>query len=304
MLFGIAILTAGVLLMGNLNKSLQRRFKLVAYINDVNGLQKGNYIWLSGVRIGTIHSLSLRGTPGVEVVMDVDSKVREFIYKNSKVKLGSDSFIGNRILIVFEGTPDAGTIEEGDTLQFEKTLSADDLIGTLQQNNENLKDITGDFKIISRKLAEGQGTLGKFLNDESFYFNLNSAASRLKDASGKAEELMSSLNDFSGRLKKQGTLAYELTSDTVVFSSVRASVIKLREIADTASVIVHNLKEAGNNPDSPIGLLLHDEGTGKNLKAIIENLEISTVKLNEDLEALQHSFPMKGYFRKKEKSAN
>jgi phospholipid/cholesterol/gamma-HCH transport system substrate-binding protein len=301
-LFGMAILVSGVLLLGNLNKSLQRRFKIVAYIEDVNGLQKGNYIWLSGVRIGTIYSLRLRGTPGVEVVMDVDSKVRQYIYKDSRVKLGSDSFIGNRILIVFGGTPDSGIIEEGDTLQFEKTLSADDLIGTLQQNNENLKDITGDFKIISRKLAEGEGTLGKLLNDESFYSNINSAASSLKDASDRAEQLMSSLADFSAGLKKQGTLAYELTSDTLVFSSVRASVMRLREIADTATVIVNHLKEAESNPNSSVGVLLHDEATGMNIRGIIKNLETSSQKLNEDLEALQHSFLMKGYFREKEKS--
>jgi phospholipid/cholesterol/gamma-HCH transport system substrate-binding protein len=301
-LSGLAILVAGVLLLNNLNKTFQKRIKIYAYIDDVSGLQKGNFIWLSGVRIGTVSSLHLQGAAGVEVVMEIDSKVKQFIHRDSKVKLGLDSFIGNRILIIFGGTSNYGGIEEGDTLLFEKTLSTDDIIGTLQQNNENLKAITGDFKKISAKLAEGEGSIGKLLNDDSFYTHINSAAASLQSASVKAQQLINSLADFSAGLEKEGTLAHELTSDTAVFSSVKTSVMKISQIADTATFLINNLKEAESNPKTSVGALLHDENTGTDLKETIKNLEKSTEKLNEDLEALQHSFLLKRYFRQKEKS--
>jgi phospholipid/cholesterol/gamma-HCH transport system substrate-binding protein len=301
-LTGLAIVVAGVLLLNNLNKTLQRRIKIYAYIDDVSGLQKGNFIWLSGVRIGTVSSLHLRGAAGVEVVMDIDSKVKQFIRKDSKVKLGLDSFIGNRILIIFGGTAKDSSVVEGDTLRFEKTLSTDDLIGTLQQNNENLKAITGDFKKISAKLAEGEGSIGKLLNDDSFYTNINSAAASLQSASAKAQQVLNTFADFSAGLEKEGTLAHELTSDTTVFSSVKASILKISQIADTATLLINNLKEAESNPKTSVGALLHDENTGTDLKETIKNLEKSTDKLNEDLEALQHSFLLKHYFRQKEKT--
>jgi phospholipid/cholesterol/gamma-HCH transport system substrate-binding protein len=302
-LAGLAILVAGVLLLNNLNKTLQRRTKIVTYIDDVSGLQKGNYIWLSGVRIGTVSSLHLLGAAGVEVVMDIDSKVKHLIHKDSKVKLGLDSFIGNRILIIFGGTLNDGGINEGDTLRFEKTLSTDDLIGTLQQNNENLKAITSDFRNISKKMAEGEGSVGKLLNDDSFYKNINAAAVSLQSASVKAEQVINSLADFSAALNKEGTLANELTSDTAVFSSVKASVKKISQIADVATLLLNHLKEAESDPNTSVGILMHDENTGTDLKETIKNLNKSTEKLNEDLEALQHSFLLKHYFRKKEKSA-
>jgi phospholipid/cholesterol/gamma-HCH transport system substrate-binding protein len=301
-LAGVGILVAGVLLLGSLNRTLQNRTKIFTRFEDVSGLQKGNYIWLSGVRIGTVSSLRLRGAAGVEVAMEIDSKVIQYIHKDSKVKLGSDSFIGNRILIIFGGTPNGTPVQEGDTLSFFKTLSTDDLIGTLQQTNENLKTITGDFKIISKKLADGEGTLGKLLNDDSFYSNINSTVSTLRDASAKAQQMLSSLADISKGLKKEGTLAYELTSDTTVFSSFRASALKLKQMADTATLIINSLKAAESNPKTSVGALLHDENTATDLKATIKNLEKSTEKLNEDLEGLQHSFPMKHYFRQKEKA--
>jgi phospholipid/cholesterol/gamma-HCH transport system substrate-binding protein len=296
-LLGLTILVAGVLLIGNLNRSFQNKIKIVAYIHDVSGLQKGNYIWFSGVRIGTIKSLRILGASGVEVVMDVDSKIKQYIQKDAKVKLGSDGLIGNRILIIFGGTPGVDSVVDGDTLLFEKTLSADDLIGTLQQNNENLKAITGDFKVISRKLADGEGTVGKLLNDNSLYKNINSAAASLQGASVKAEQLISSLAEFSSGLNREGTLAHGLTSDTAVYNSIKASVMKLSQIADTASIFINHLKEAGSNPNTSVGVLLHDETSGAELKAAIKNLEKSSELLNTDLEAMQHSFLLKGYFK-------
>lgn len=299
--FGLAILVSGVLLLGNLNKKLQDRIKVVSYIDDVSGLQKGNYIWFYGVRVGTVSHVYLRGAAGVEVVMDIDAKSTQFIHKDASVKLGTDGFIGNRILIIYGGTEKVATVEEGDTLTYVKTLSTEDLITTLQANNENLKSITGDFKIISRKLAEGEGTVGKLLNDDSFYNKINAAAASLQTVSAKAQQLITSLATYSEGLKKEGTLAYELTADTVVFSSLKASVTRLNQIADTAAILISDLKEAESNAKTPIGTLLHDEETGEDLRQTIKNLEVTTIRLNEDLEGLQHSFPLKRYFKKKEK---
>jgi len=53
--------------------------------------------------------------------------------------------------------------------------------------------------------------------------------------------------------------------------------------------------------DNPLGALLHDEETAKNLKEMIDNLNTASEKLNEDLEAVQHNFLFRGYFKKKEK---
>ena len=46
-------------------------------------------------------------------------------------------------------------------------------------------------------------------------------------------------------------------------------------------------------------MLLHDEQAATNIKITLKNLQSGTKKLDEDLEALQHNFLLRGFFRKK-----
>jgi phospholipid/cholesterol/gamma-HCH transport system substrate-binding protein len=299
---GLIFLLAGILVVGNLRETFKRKMEVVSLFEDVAGLQKGNNIWLSGVKIGTVENLDFYGKSQVEVRMSIDTKARQFIPRDSKVKISNDGLIGNKILVIYGGTEKGPVVQEGDTLGVEKTFTSEDVINTLQENNKNLLAITTDFKDISKKMASGEGTIGKLLNDTSIYANINASTRSLQTATVKAQQLIGSLTTFSSNLNKKGTLANELTTDTLVFKSVKASVLQLQQMADTATVFFANLKQASANPNSAIGVLLHDEEAGAYLKESLKNLESSSKKLDEDLEAVQHNFLLRGYFKKKAKA--
>lgn len=300
---GLAFLLAGILIVGNLRETFNVKMKVITLFDDVSGLQRGNNVWFSGVKIGSVDNLNFYGKSQVEVIMNISKSAQQYIRKDAKVKISSDGIIGNKILVIYGGTDAVAEVQEGDTLSVEKTFSSEDMINTIQENNKNLLVITNDFKIISKKLAAGEGTIGKLLNDSSVYSNIDAATASLQGAAAKAQQLAGSLATFSAGLNKKGTLANELTTDTVIFKSVKASVVQLQQMADTASTFITNLKQAGNNPNSAIGVLLYDEQSGAHLKAAFKNLESSSVKLDEDLEAAQHNFLLRGYFKKKAKAA-
>ncbi len=300
---GFAFLIAGTLMVGNLHETFTNKMEIVTHFDDVGGLQKGNNVWFSGVKIGTVSSLEFHGKSQVEVHLKFDKKVQNYIRKDALIKLSSDGLIGNKILVIYGGTDQYPEVQEGDTLGVEKTFTSEDMINTLQENNVNIKAITDDFKTISKSLVAGEGTIGKLLTDSSVYANIDAATASLQSASKKADQLVGSLAVFTSNLNKEGTLANELTTDTVVFNSVKASVMQLQQIADTATAIVSNLKMASSNPNSTIGVLLHDEESGARLKETIKYLESSSIKLDEDLEAVQHNFLLRGFFKKKEKAA-
>jgi phospholipid/cholesterol/gamma-HCH transport system substrate-binding protein len=300
-LVGLLALLAGILTIGNLHATFTRKMKVVSVFEDVNGLLPGSNVWFSGVKIGTVKTLKFKGKSQVEVIMNIDENAQQYIREDAKVKISTDGLIGNKIIVIFGGTSNAPEVKEGDTLRVETMLSTDDIMKTLQENNKNVLEITKDFKTISKKLANGEGSLGKLMANEDIYNNINATTRSLQLASKRTEQLTASLADFTKKLNKDGTLMNELVTDTVLFKSMSSSILELEMMADTASIMVNELKTASNNPKSAIGVLLYDQDAGKDLKGTIKNLESSTQKLDEDLEALKESFLLRGVYKKRAK---
>lgn len=300
-LVGIIFLIAGILTIGNLHSTFSNKLHVTTLFDDVNGLQKGNNIWFSGVKIGTIKKVEFYGNSQVRVILNIEEKAQQYIRKDAKVKISTDGFIGNKILVIYGGTSGSREVQEGDTLGVETTFSTEDIMNTLQENNKNLVSITGNLKTISTDLTEGKGSIGKLIKDETLYNNLAATGTSLKNASDKANQVMGSLSAFTSGLNKKGTLANQLVTDTLVYSSLKKSVKQLNVITDTATALVSNLNAATRNPKTPAGVLLHDEEAGAHLKSTLKNLDSGSQKLDEDLEAAQHSFLLRKYFKKKDK---
>lgn len=292
---GLAFLVGGVLTVGNLHSTFQRKMTVSTLFGDVDGLQSGNNVWFSGVKIGTVKRTEFYGKHQVRVIININTESKEYIRKDAKVKISTDGLIGNKIIVIYGGSSDVEAVEEGDTLANELKLSTEDIMNTFQQNNLNVLALT-------KKLADGEGTLGRLLNSDSVYRTIFAAGNSLQRASAGAEQVMGSLNEFSARLNKTGGLVNSLVSDTLVFSSLKKSVFTLHTITDTTAAFVSTLKQASGNKKSALGVLLYDEQAGADLKATLTNLQRSSLKLDEDLEGLQHSFLLKRYFKKKKNS--
>jgi phospholipid/cholesterol/gamma-HCH transport system substrate-binding protein len=299
---GLTFLLAGILLVGNLHETFKRKIELVPIFKDVNGLKTGSNIWFSGVKIGTISKIKFDGSNSVAVHLKIETKIEQYVRKNATVKISTDGLIGNKIMLIVGGTKEYPEVEDGDTLLIEKTFSSDDMINILQANNVNLLAITTDFKTISNKMAKGEGSIGKIINDQALYNQIQATSLSLQNAAAMAQNTMQSLQKFSSGLNQKGTLAHELTTDTIVFNSLKNTILKMQVLADTANLFIANLNEASINPNSPIGILLHNKESGAQIKESIKNLESSSKKLDQDLEAVQHSFLLKGYFKKAKKT--
>jgi len=293
-ILGLSFLVGGVLIIGNIHSTFSQKITVSTIFGDVNGLNSGNNIWFSGVKIGTVKKLQFYGKSKVKVIMNINIKSKQYIRKDAKVKISTDGLIGNKILIIYGGTSSAQEIEEGDTLNNEIFLSPEDIMTTLQQNNLNIL-------ILTKKLASGEGTIGKLLNNDSIYYSIFATTNSLQKASANAQIMIKTLTDFATGINKKGTLVNELVTDTTIFKSMKQSVFKFKGIADTATVFANYLKEASENSKSPLGLILKDEQTGADIKTIITNLKTSSEKLDKNLEALQHSFLLRKFFKKDDK---
>lgn len=97
---------------------------------------------------------------------------------------------------------------------------------------------------------------------------------------------------FSQDLNTPGGLPHDLVTDSVIFPSLQASIFRMEAMVDSATLVINNLKAISTDPNSPVGILLRDEQTGAQLQQVIGNLD-------EDLEALQHNFLLRRFFRER-----
>lgn len=298
---GLAFFIAGVLIVGNLRKTFTKSVTIKTVFADVEGLKIGNNVWFSGVKIGTVRKMRFVNKSEVEVSMNIDEMAQEYIRKDSKAKIGSEGVIGNKLIVLYGGSESVPPVEDGDMVTSETTYSMEGMMTTLQKTNDNLLIISNDFKTVSSQMAKGEGTMGKLLYTDSLYRSIDAAVTSLKNAASHAQTLTANLSSFSNKLSQPGSFANDLVTDTVVFAQAREAVRELNQTAASANKMTANIEQASNDPTKPLGLMLHDQETAKDLKATIANLESSTAKLNETLDAARYSFLLRGGFKKKAK---
>lgn len=312
----LVIFALGVMTLGGQQSLLNKGATIHAVFNEVGGLQPGNNVRYAGVKVGTVKSIAFTDDGRVKVIMNIEKESQDVIKSDVKAKVGSDGFIGNKIVVLYGGTPTAPVVKNGSRVEAERALSTEEMMETLQANNRNILAITNDFKTISQQLVNGQGSIGQLLNDEQLYRDLRSSMVSLKSASGNAQNMVANLSAYTSRLTAKGSLANDLVTDTVVFSRLRSTVRQVDALAEEAGLVVNNLQAASrelnqgltsvtrslNDSSSAAGLLLNDKATAADVRATIKNLEAGTKKLDENMEALQHNFLFRGFFRRRNQS--
>jgi phospholipid/cholesterol/gamma-HCH transport system substrate-binding protein len=310
-LLGVAILLAGIFVLGGQQKRFTRSINISTVFKDVAGLKVGNNVWFSGVKIGTVKRISFVGNAQVEVDMTVEESAKPYIRKDAKATISSDGLIGNKIDLLIGGTTSHPEIEEDDRLRSQEALSSDQVLETLQENNRNLLNVTNDFKALVGNIRRGKGTVGAVLTDSLVANNFKKAMQNLEKASASTAQITNSVSRFAAKLNTKGSLANELVTDTTVFRRFSRSAARLETAATSAEQTIGTLKQTStnlnraseklNNTNSPLGVLLTDQETATNLRNTLSNLSKGSALLNEDLKAAQNNFLLRGYFKKQAK---
>jgi phospholipid/cholesterol/gamma-HCH transport system substrate-binding protein len=301
---GLLIFLIGIFTLGGQRKTFVKSFQLKVVFDDIQGLKVGNNVWFSGVKVGTIKKIQFYGTSQVEVTLSVEEEAHKYIHKNARASIGSDGLIGNKIVVIDGGSPKFPFIEDGDKIAVNTTLSTDDIMKTLQVNNKNLVDITSDFKVLAKNLVEGKGTVGALLTDQQIANNFKTIVSNLQNTTASANRMASQLNTFSNKLNTPGGLADKMLTDTAVFARLQKSVTEFQKTATSAAALTDNLNKASaklNDKDNVAGVMLNDPAAAEQIRSTIKNLQTSSKKLDQDLEALQHNFLLRGFFKNKAK---
>ncbi len=301
----VIIFVAGVFMVGGGGSLLSKKAEVKAVFDDIKGLKNGNNVWYSGVKVGTIKNAEFNPDGSVLVTMGIDEDAKKFIPRNVQAKVSTDGLVGNKIIMLMGGTPGSASIQGGETLTVAKDIDTEQMMATLQKNNENLVTITENMKTLTGQIASGKGTAGKLLFDETLFNTLQSTIAAANRTAANAGQVTSQLAGFTAKLNTKGSITHELVSDTVLFSSLKRSAKQMEDATASITTISQNFETASEGlktGDSPAGVLLTDKQAAEDLKEILDNLNQSSKKMDETLEAAQHSIFLRGFFRKKAKA--
>jgi phospholipid/cholesterol/gamma-HCH transport system substrate-binding protein len=187
---GLAIFMLAIFIIGKQKNLFNPVYKLTSTFYNVSGLQVGNNIRFSGINVGTVDNITIINDSTVRVDLLIKKEVKQFIKTDSEVAIGSEGLIGDRLMIITQGSSDAPLAREGQELASMEPVETDAIIASLQ--------ITAGFaEIISKQLAEimvkinsGNGTLGRLIQDSTIAGNLDQTIVNLRNSSRGLDENM------------------------------------------------------------------------------------------------------------------
>jgi phospholipid/cholesterol/gamma-HCH transport system substrate-binding protein len=95
-----------------------------------------------------------------------------------------------------------------------------------------------------------------------------------------------------------------LISDTTYAIAFSEALENVKDVSANAGVVAQNLEVLSNkmnSGDNAVGMLLSDSTFAERLRNTMINTEHATEKLDENMEAMQHNFLLRRYFKKQNK---
>ena len=301
---GAALLIVGIYMIGNKQTLFGNSFELISVFRNVNGLQIGNNVRYSGINVGTVGEIEMINDTSIQVIMRIEGNIRRHIKSDAVATVSSDGLVGSMFVNVIPGDGSGGSVNSGDIIQSYSKIGADDMLSTLNVTNENAALLTADRLTITGAISDGQGTLGVLLNDSVIANDLKETVANLKKTSTETIVLMKKVNNVVTEFTGDNSIASVLLKDSVQAEALKQVIDNLAKVSSGVLVTIDNLNslmEDIKTGEGAITTMLYDSAMAIDLKSAMHNLEKGTILLNEDLEALKHSFPLKGYYKKEAK---
>ena len=273
--------------------SRDNAYALTAKFATIKELKAGDDVRLAGVTVGAVEATRLSGRHA-EVVMRISDGIEVPI--DSVATIAMSGLLGSNYVSLTLGAPDSPAIAAGSTLRSEDTPdlntvisqvgeigrkveqaltqftgalgtdgSSDGLMTKLNnmvdENRLKVEAITTNLEIVTTRLRDGEGTLGKLLTEEQGYNDLIATISEIRSAAESANTFMAEAETMVSHLKSgQGTLG-TLIYDETAAENLRLTMTNLQELSDKL-----------NSGEGTLGRLINDDGLYLEAQATIQKV--------------------------------
>lgn len=278
---GLAIFVLAVFIIGKQKNLFNPVIKLTTSFHNVSGLQVGNNIRFSGITIGTVDKISIINATTVSVEMLIRKETQKFIKADSEVAIGSEGLIGDRLLVISQGSPESPIVKEKQYLSSSEPVETDVIIASLQETSASVEIVAAQLAETMLKINSGKGTLGRIIHDTLIAQNLSRTVLNFRQSS---EKLNTTMDTASQKVN-------------VIMSSLEVTSANAEVVSQQLEEIITKI----NSGQGAIGSLVQDTVIAQDIGYTIENLKNSSKGLDENMEALKHNFLFRRYFKNKAK---
>ena len=160
-------------MLGQKNSLFSSTFNVKAYFNDVQGIQSGATVRLSGISVGSVKKITIVNDASgrVEVSMNLQTDIQRFIRTDTKATIETEGLVGNKVIVLKIGSSAAEQVRDGGYIQSEEPIGFSAIIAETEGTMQYTKAMTRDLADIVGRVNKGEGTIGKLLKDEGLYNN-------------------------------------------------------------------------------------------------------------------------------------
>ncbi len=182
-LLALAILGAGVFLIGGKQSLFQPNFAVRAQFQNVGGLNEGADVRVGGIRKGTVRHIELPHDPSgrVTVLMDVAKATQDVLRDDSVASIKSAGLLGDKFVEISFGTEDRARLKSGQTINSEPPLDISEIAGRANHLLDTAQEAVSNFGEIAAKINQGKGTAGALVNDRTMYDQATASVSAMHD---------------------------------------------------------------------------------------------------------------------------
>jgi phospholipid/cholesterol/gamma-HCH transport system substrate-binding protein len=232
-----ALLVTGFLIInssGTFNP-FEKKLKLRTRFDTADGLHPGANVQLAGVSIGKVDDVNLLPPESPEgerieaiitVARELDKRpMTELIRTDSKAQLVATSILGNdKMINITPGTSKGSPVDENALLPSSAGNSLNQLTETGNDLLKKINEIAVPAKDILNKANNGEGTLGRIVNDQQLYENLDGAVSETKATMLRLQQTIERVNRGEGSAGK-------LLNDPTLYNNLNKTVAQLEAIS-------------------------------------------------------------------------
>jgi phospholipid/cholesterol/gamma-HCH transport system substrate-binding protein len=193
---GLVILGLAVFFIGSQKSMFNSTFTVYGTFKNVNGLQVGNNVRFAGINVGVVQSINIVTDSSVRVDLTLNDKVRQFVKTDSKLSIGSDGLMGDKLVVLAPGGISSNQqVADGGRLASVNPVDVDRIITKLTRVADNAEEMTGDLAEIVGKINSGKGSIGRLLNNDNLSRSLESTVRQAKTTMQNVHATTGTLNE-------------------------------------------------------------------------------------------------------------